>query len=134
MTEPHSFSLRYPVNILVKCTIISVLTRPYHALGGYSPWRGGGFDHRSVHVISVVDKGTLGLVFPRVFRFRYLKAKTVSKLNSTEMDLWRRSARISRKDKIRYTIINLLTLNVNCSSRTAPLTSKVAFYIFIQQI
>jgi len=31
-------------------------------------------------------------------------------------------------------IINLLTLNVNYSGRTAPLTSKVAFYIFIQQI
>ena len=30
--------------------------------------------------------------------------------------------------------INLLTPNVNCSGRTAPLTSKVAFYIFIQQI
>jgi len=35
----------------------------------------------------------------------YLKAKTVSKLNSTEMDFWRRSARISRKDKIRNIII-----------------------------
>jgi len=31
-------------------------------------------------------------------------------------------------------IINLLTPNVNYSGRTAPLTSKVAFYIFIQQI
>ena len=30
--------------------------------------------------------------------------------------------------------VNLLTPNVNYSSRTAPLTSKVAFYIFIQQI
>jgi hypothetical protein len=30
---------------------------------------------------------------------------TVAKLNSTEMDFWRRSARISRKDKIRNTII-----------------------------
>jgi len=30
--------------------------------------------------------------------------------------------------------INLLTPNVNYSGRTAPLTSKVAFYIFIQQI
>ena len=29
------------------------------------------------------------------------KSKKVSKLNSTEMDFWRRSARISRKDKIR---------------------------------
>ena len=34
-----------------------------------------------------------------------LKAKTVAKLNSTEMDFWRCSARISRKDKIRNTII-----------------------------
>jgi len=31
-------------------------------------------------------------------------------------------------------IINPLTPNVNYSCRTAPLTSKVAFYIFIQQI
>jgi len=29
---------------------------------------------------------------------------------------------------------NLLTPNVNYSGRTAPLTPKVAFYIFIQQI
>ena len=31
-------------------------------------------------------------------------------------------------------IINLLTSSVKYSGRTAPLTSKVAFYIFIQQI
>jgi len=31
-------------------------------------------------------------------------------------------------------MINLLTPNVNYSGRTAPLTSKVLFYIFIQQI
>jgi len=30
--------------------------------------------------------------------------------------------------------LNLLTPNVNYSGRTAPLNSKVAFYIFIQQI
>jgi len=30
--------------------------------------------------------------------------------------------------------INLLKPNDNYSGRTAPLTSKVAFYIFIQQI
>ena len=30
--------------------------------------------------------------------------------------------------------INLLKPNVNYSGRTAPLTSKVAFYIYIQQI
>jgi hypothetical protein len=34
-----------------------------------------------------------------------LKAKTVAKLNSTEMVFWRRSARISRKDKIGNNII-----------------------------
>jgi hypothetical protein len=34
-----------------------------------------------------------------------LKANEVAKLNSTEMDFWRRSARISRKDKIRNTVI-----------------------------
>jgi len=31
-------------------------------------------------------------------------------------------------------VLNLLVPNVNYSGRTAPLTSKVAFYIFIQQI
>jgi len=35
---------------------------------------------------------------------------------------------------IQLTKFNLLTPNVNYSGRTAPLTSKVAFYIFIQQI
>jgi len=30
--------------------------------------------------------------------------------------------------------LNLLMPNVNYSGHTAPLTSKVAFYIFIQQI
>ena len=34
----------------------------------------------------------------------------------------------------RLQIINLQTPNVTYSCRTAPLTSKVAFYIFIQQI
>ena len=33
-----------------------------------------------------------------------------------------------------WEVLNLLTPNVNCSGRTAPLTSKVAFYIFFQQI
>ena len=31
-------------------------------------------------------------------------------------------------------IIKLLTPNVNYRGRTAPLTSKVAFYIFIQKV
>jgi len=37
--------------------------------------------------------------------------------------------------KYSFNNINLfLTPNANYSGRTAPLTSKVAFYIFIQQI
>ena len=35
-----------------------------------------------------------------------LKTKTVAKLNSTEMDFWRRSARISRKDKLGILLLN----------------------------
>jgi len=34
----------------------------------------------------------------------------------------------------KLSVFNLLTLNVNYSGRTAPLTSKFALYIFIQQI
>jgi len=43
---------------------------------------------------------------------------------------------LGMKKTVRHEIskINLLTPNVNYSSRTAPLTSKVTFYIFIQQI
>ena len=42
--------------------------------------------------------------------------------------------RIQRRIIISILGINFLTPNVNYSGRTAPLTSKVAFYIFIQQI
>ena len=38
------------------------------------------------------------------------------------------------KRRLFWSGFNLLTPNVNYSGRTAPLTSKVAFYIFIQQI
>ena len=39
-----------------------------------------------------------------------------------------------KKHMLERVFINLLTPNVNYSGRTAPLTSKVAFYTFIQQI
>ena len=39
-----------------------------------------------------------------------------------------------KTDSVLLVDVNLLTPNVNYSGRTAPLTSKVAFYIFIQQI
>ena len=38
-----------------------------------------------------------------------LKSRTISKLNSTEMDFWRRSARISRRDKIGNSVIKQQT-------------------------
>jgi len=41
-------------------------------------------------------------------------------------------SQISRKSA--HEIIELLTPNVNYSGRTAPLTSKFAFYIFLQQV
>jgi len=45
-----------------------------------------------------------------------------------------RVTKVTVNSIVYYTYINLLTPNVNYSGRTAPLTSKVAFYIFIQQI
>jgi len=49
--------------------------------------------------------------------------------------------KVTRYQNIQFTcfmakrdFLNLLTPNVNYSGRTARLTSKVAFYIFIQQI
>ena len=44
------------------------------------------------------------------------------------------SSQITRQDRCAEQYFNLLTPNVNYSGRTAQLTSKVAFYIFIQQI
>ena len=38
------------------------------------------------------------------------------------------------KLRVNRNCLNLLTPNVNYSGRTAPLTSKDTFYIFIQQI
>jgi len=48
------------------------------------------------------------------------KAKIVAKLNSTEIDFWLRSARISRKDKIRNNIIKQ-KMNVARSDGRRPL-------------
>ena len=55
----------------------------------------------------------------------------------TEEPLLRRNARMTKsaeKMALRFQHLNLLTPNVKYSGRTAPLTSKIAFYIFIQQI
>jgi len=56
-----------------------------------------------------------------------LKAKTVAKLNSTEMDFWRRSARISRKDKIKSTIIKQ-KMNVTRSVLDDIKTKQLKWY------
>jgi len=56
-----------------------------------------------------------------------LKAKTVAKLNSAEMEFWRRSARISRKEKIRNTIIKQ-KMNVTRSLLDDIKTKQLEWY------
>jgi len=43
-------------------------------------------------------------------------------------------SRVKDASSVNKMMLNLLTPNVNYSGHTTPLTSKVAFYIFIQQI
>ena len=62
-----------------------------------------------------------------------LKAKTVAKLNSTEMEFWRRSARISRKDKIRNTIIKQ-KMNVARSLLDDIKTQQLKWYGHVQRM
>ena len=62
-----------------------------------------------------------------------LKAKTVSKLNSTEMEFWRRSARISRKDKIRDIVIKQ-KLNVTRSLLDDIKTKQLKWYGHVQRM
>ena len=62
-----------------------------------------------------------------------LKAKTVTKLKSTEMDFWRRSARVSRKDKIRNTIIKQ-KVNVTRSLLDDIKTKQLQRYGHVQRM
>jgi hypothetical protein len=60
-----------------------------------------------------------------------LKARTVANLNSTEMDFWRLSARISRKDKIRNTVIKQ-KMNVERSLLDDIKTKQLQWYGHVQ--
>ena len=62
-----------------------------------------------------------------------LKAKTTAKLNSTEMDFWRRSARISRKDKIRNNVIKK-EMNVTKSLLEDIKTKQLQWYGNVQRM
>jgi hypothetical protein len=62
-----------------------------------------------------------------------LKAKTVEKLNSTEMEFWRRSSRISRKDKIRNNI-NKQKMNVARSLLDDIKTKQLKWYGHVQRM
>jgi len=62
-----------------------------------------------------------------------LKAKTVAKLNSTEMDFWRRSVRISRKDKIRNNIIKQ-KMNVTTSVLDDIKTKQLQWFGHVQRM
>ena len=56
-----------------------------------------------------------------------MSANIVTKLNSTEMDFWRRLARISRKDNIRNTIIKQ-KMNVTRSLLDDIKTKQLKWY------
>ena len=56
-----------------------------------------------------------------------------TKLKSTEMDFWRRSARISRKDKIRNTIIKQ-QMNVTRSLLDDIKTKQLKLYGHVQRM
>ena len=62
-----------------------------------------------------------------------LKAKTLAKPNSTEMDFWRRSVRISRKDKIRNNIIKQ-KMNITRSRLEDIKIKQLKWYGHIQRI
>jgi hypothetical protein len=62
-----------------------------------------------------------------------LKAKPVAKLNLTEIDFWRRSARISRKNKIRNNIIKQ-KMNVTRSLFDGIKTKQLQWYGHVQRI
>jgi hypothetical protein len=57
----------------------------------------------------------------------------VAKLNSTEVDFWRRSARLSRKDKIRNTIIKQ-KMNVTRSLLEDINTKQLKWYGHVQRM
>ena len=61
------------------------------------------------------------------------KLKTVAKLNSTEMDFWRRSARSSRKDKIRNNITKQ-KVNVTRSLLADIKTKQLKWYGHVQRM
>jgi hypothetical protein len=62
-----------------------------------------------------------------------LKSKAIAKLNFTEIDFWRRSAQISRKDKIRNKIIKQKT-NVTRSLLDDVKTKQLQWYGHVQRM
>jgi hypothetical protein len=62
-----------------------------------------------------------------------LKAKIVAKLNSTEMEFWRRSARISWKDKIGNNIIEQ-EMNLTRSLLEDINTKQLKWYGYVQRM
>jgi len=70
------------------------------------------------------------------FNSRHFRTETgkILKLKPREFDFLMKNKSIKNSLLVFKVGINLLTPKVNYSGRTAPLTYKVAFYIFIQQI
>jgi len=80
-----------------------------------------------MHSVCVIGINvTVHCVVQQCFYDKFMLPSTIKECMS--------SCRVSINVCLLKIFFNLLTPNVNYSGRTAPLTSKIAFYIFIQQI
>jgi hypothetical protein len=81
----------------------------------------------------------MGLLYLYLYTITYAvetwckKAKTVAKVNSTEMDFWRCSARISRKGEIRNNIMKQ-KMNVARSILDDSKTKQLQWYGHVQRV
>jgi len=93
---------------------------------------------RSVHLYKTTDITPARIYFSNLnsqFKLFYLLTVASSRCIQFESTISHHPLDPELLTHVYYYIdINLLTSNVNYSGRTAPLTPKVAFYIFIQQI
>ena len=85
--------------------------------------------YRASHIYHAVDRSTITYAAET----GCLKAKMVAKLNSKEMDFWRRSVRLSRKDKIRNIIIKQ-KMNVTRSLLDDINTKQLKWYEHVQRM
>jgi hypothetical protein len=94
---------------------------------GFNVW-----PHHSAFIYRALHRRTLRLVQPAP-PVTGNNITNITILNSTEMDFWRRTARISRKDKIRNTIIKQ-KMNVTRSLLDDIKTKQLQWYGHVQRM